>query len=251
MPFLRSWPKTIFFGIHKYNPWNQIKPEHPGTMIRIITNSIMSKDTLPSNSCSLRIVGAQPSPNAGLMMYQNVFPPHNMNLGKAPANAPIKPNNAQGKQGDKQNYTSAYLDYGSLISCITQVEPSVNVINIKGPNTQCVVATHQAWLKITVPSISMHVRSPPTWPPPSWAFPSDSHSLGPQYNILEHLGNTLAQISILDLLRTRPLYQEILDSTLCESCIPSNINTTDFCNLVSHLSASCSLSFKTTDIPAV
>ena len=47
------------------------------------------------------IVGAQTSPNAGLMMYQNVFPPHNTNQGKAPANPPInKPNNDSSKQGD-------------------------------------------------------------------------------------------------------------------------------------------------------
>ena len=46
-------------------------------------------------------VGAQPSPNVGLMMYQNAFPPHNTNPGKAPANPPAnKPNNTQGKQGD-------------------------------------------------------------------------------------------------------------------------------------------------------
>ena len=44
---------------------------------------------------------AQSSPNARLMMYQNVFPPHNTNQGKAPANPPInKPNNDSSKQGD-------------------------------------------------------------------------------------------------------------------------------------------------------
>lgn len=106
------------------------------------------------------IVGAQPSPDAGLMMYQNSFPPHNTNPRKAPINPPIKPNNAKGKKGDNQNYTLTYLDYGSLISCISQVEPSINVINIKGPNIQCVAATHQAWLNITTPSVSMQVRPP-------------------------------------------------------------------------------------------
>ena len=46
-------------------------------------------------------VGAQASPNAGLMMYQNAFPPHNTNLGKALANPPVnKLNNAPSKQGD-------------------------------------------------------------------------------------------------------------------------------------------------------
>ena len=49
-------------------------------------------------------MGAQPSPNVGLMMYQNAFPPHNTNQGKAHVNPPInKPSNALGKQGDKQD----------------------------------------------------------------------------------------------------------------------------------------------------
>ncbi len=43
-------------------------------------------------------VGAQASPNVGLMMYQNVFPPHNKNLKKAPTNPPVNElNNTQGK----------------------------------------------------------------------------------------------------------------------------------------------------------
>ena len=46
-------------------------------------------------------MGAQLSPNVGLMIYQNAFPPHNTNQGKEPANPPVnKPNNALGKQGD-------------------------------------------------------------------------------------------------------------------------------------------------------
>ena len=73
-------------------------------------------------------------------MYQNVFPPHNTNQGKALANPLVnKSNNTPGKQGDNQDasqdYTSAYSDYGSLIGFISQVEPSVNVINVKGPDT--------------------------------------------------------------------------------------------------------------------
>ena len=65
-------------------------------------------------------MGAQASPDFGLMMYQNTFPPHNKNLGKAPTNPLInKPNNIPNKQGENQdksqNYTSTYLDYGNLI----------------------------------------------------------------------------------------------------------------------------------------
>ena len=60
-----------------------------------------------------------------------------------------------------------------------------------------------------------------------------------------------AQISILDLLRTSPLYKEILDSDLHESHIPTNVNATKFQNLVGHLSASYTLPFKTSDIPTI
>ena len=72
-----------------------------------------------------------------------------------------------------------------------------------------------------------------------------------QYNIIEHLGNMSAQISILDLLCTSPIYREILDSALHESHVPIDINATEFRNLVGHLSTPCALSFKTSDIPKV
>ena len=151
-------------------------------------------------------MGAQTSPNAGLMMYQNAFPPHKTNLGKSSANPLVnKPNNDPSKQGDNrdksQNYTPTYLDYGSLIRYISQVEPSINVINIKGPDTQCAITTHRTQLNIAGPPMSA-----PSRPSPSRESPSESSSSGPQYNILEHLGNMLAQISILDLLRTSPLF---------------------------------------------
>ena len=46
-------------------------------------------------------VPTQASPNLGLMIYQNAFPPHNINQGKSPENPLVnKPNNALGKQGD-------------------------------------------------------------------------------------------------------------------------------------------------------
>ena len=74
------------------------------------------------------IVGAQTSPNSNLQIYQNSFPSHNQNLGKTPlqnntVNNTNQRDNAQAKQGDKQNasqdYTSAYLDYGNLIGCVS------------------------------------------------------------------------------------------------------------------------------------
>ena len=77
-------------------------------------------------------VGAQTSPNAGLQIYQNAFPPHN---NQNPGKAPIQANNATHRQPNQQpkknnDYTSSYIDFGSLIGCISEKEPSVNVINI-------------------------------------------------------------------------------------------------------------------------
>lgn len=48
------------------------------------------------------IVGAQTSLNAGLLIYQDAFPPHNKNTGKGPVNNATtnKSNNGQNKQGD-------------------------------------------------------------------------------------------------------------------------------------------------------
>lgn len=61
----------------------------------------------------------------------------------------------------------------------------------------------------------------------------------------------LAEISILDLLCTRPLYQEILDSALHESHILTDINTIDFYNLLGNLYTSCSLSLKTSNMLSI
>lgn len=74
-------------------------------------------------------------------------------------------------------------------------------------------------------------------------------TIAAQYNILEHLGNTPAQISILDLLHTRPLHQEILNNTLHKYYIPIDINAIEFKNLVGNLSTPSVLSFKPYDIP--
>lgn len=116
------------------------------------------------------------------------------------------------------------------------MKPFVNVINIKGPYNQCAITTRETRLNIVRPSIPTPPRPPPS---------------GLQYNIFEHLGNMPAQISILDILHTSPLYQEILDSSLHDSHVLTDIKTTKFHNLVGHLFTSCALSLKTLDIPIV
>ena len=125
-------------------------------------------------------LGAQASPNVGLLIFQNVFPPYNnKNASKTPIQHNNtnnnRTNNAQLKQGENrdksQNYTLTYLDYGNLIRCISNDESFVNVLNIKGPNNQCTVTNRRTRINIT-------------GPPALALAPSTT-----QYNILEHLGN--------------------------------------------------------------
>ena len=160
---------------------------------------------------------AQTYPNAGLQIYQNIFPLHNQNTSKVPLqnntnNNTNQKNNAQNKQGNKRNasqeYTSTYFDYGNLIGCVSQKTPSINVIKIQGPNIECAVTTRRTRFNIACPPV---------------LAPSKA-----QYNILEHLENMLAQISIFDLLHTSPIYKEILDSVLHDSRVPTYINATKF-----------------------
>jgi hypothetical protein len=174
---------------------------------------------------------AQSSPNANLKIYQNAFPKHTSGTG--PGNPTQSSEQGKGKQAenaDRKDYTNAYINYDNLIGCISQVQSSINVIHVKGVDTQCAITTRRG--RITVAGVG---------PAPS---------VGTQYNILEHLGNTPAQISILDLLRTSPAYQEILNKALHDSHVPSDINLTEFQNLVGHLSTSCGVSFRPTDIPS-
>ncbi|WP_206093849.1 hypothetical protein, partial [Paludifilum halophilum] len=119
-------------------------------------------------------VGAQTSPNAGLQIYQNAFPPHN---NQNPRKAPIQnhTNNRQPNQqhGKNNDHTSSYIDYDSLIGCISEKEPSVNVINIRGPDNECAVTTRRARFNIAGPLVSSTPSAPSKC----------------RYNILEHLGN--------------------------------------------------------------
>lgn len=75
---------------------------------------------------------------------------------------------------------------------------------MKGTDTNCAVTTRCGHIIVADASTTSSSRA--------------------QYNLLEHLGNTPAQISILDLLRTLPVHQEILNKALQESHVPNNID---------------------------
>lgn len=83
------------------------------------------------------------------------------------------------------------------------------MIHVKGKEPQCVVATHRT--RIIVPGASASTPSPP---------------INSQYNIFDHLGKTTTQISILDLLKSSPVYQEILTKSLQYAHVLNDIDPT-------------------------
>lgn len=81
--------------------------------------------------------------------------------------------------------------------------------------------------------------APPPTPP--------SVPISTQYYILEHLRKTHTQISILDLLKSSPTHQEILNRALQKTHVPGDIDPTQFQALVAHLSTTYHLSFTQCD----
>ena len=44
-----------------------------------------------------------------------------------------------------------HLHYGNLIGCMSKTKPSVNVINIQGPNNECAITTQRERFNIVGP----------------------------------------------------------------------------------------------------
>ena len=85
--------------------------------------------------------------------------------------------------------------------------------------------------KITLPK----ARTRPALPSQPITFAKPLTPL--DYNLVEQLGKTPAQISILDLLRSSPQLQKILHQALKESVVPNNIDVTQFQAMVDNLSS--------------
>lgn len=120
-------------------------------------------------------------------MYKNALPQHQ---GEARTS-----NVGQNGTTNNINYNNLPFDYGLTTGYISQEDDHVNMIHIKGVDTQCVVTTRRVCMSILGGPTS---NTTPMMP------------VSTQYNILEHIGKTPAQISTPDLLKASPTHQVIL-----------------------------------------
>lgn len=68
-----------------------------------------------------------------------------------------------------------------------------------------------------------------------------------QYDLVNQLQKTPAQISILELLKISPAHKEILEKSLIETNVSTNLDVNQFQAMVGHLSSSTCLSFSDKD----
>jgi len=117
------------------------------------------------------------------------------------------PNHGQGPNPDKgKGVNKASTSYDSIVGHFE--ESRVSTLTIKGKSTDCVVTTRHGRVTLRGPT-----PSPPTQS---------------NYNLVEHLGKTPTQISILDILLSLPAHKAVLEKALQESLVPNNIAVTDF-----------------------
>lgn len=105
----------------------------------------------------------------------------------------------------------ANTGYNNVINCFQASNEYVSTLRIKGQDPSCVVTTHRS--KIVL-------KGDPIVPPKS--TPTS------QYNLLAHLGKTPTQISILELLKMSPMHRAVLDKSLIESTVPTDIDVDQF-----------------------
>ncbi|GLJ27782.1 hypothetical protein SUGI_0545240 [Cryptomeria japonica] len=149
---------------------------------------------------------------------------------------------------DQTNYTRAPYNYDSTINHIS-MDNYVSTIIIKDknpenptqrpkivlegvgyssePTSECHVTTYRG--KITLQGAP--------------AKNTASSSTKPEYDLLEQLGKTPALISILELLRISPTHKSILDKTLRDTSVPTDLNVDQFQAMVGYLSIPHSLTF--------
>ncbi|WP_197054046.1 hypothetical protein, partial [[Clostridium] innocuum] len=137
-------PKSDWYKEHEYCDYHRVKGH---TTLKCMRLKNYIQDLIDSKEIQVD-APAQASPNAGLQIYQNVFPQHN--TGKNQANANQPQNRGKGKQED---HTAAYINYDKYVGCITQVEPiqdepTINTIHVRGPDRQCAATTRSG--RITV-----------------------------------------------------------------------------------------------------
>jgi len=118
-------------------------------------------------------------------------------------------------------------------SVVGQIEESFSHVNtvtirVQSQTPDCVVTTRRG--RVTIHGATNQ--------PTAADQPSSSaltNTLAFKYNLLDHLGKTPAQITILELLHTSLLHKEILDKALMETQVPTDINVEQFQAMVAHL----------------
>lgn len=130
-----------------------------------------------------------------------------------------------------QTANYANTGYNNVINCFRTSNEYVSTLRIKGQDPSCTVTTRQS--KIVLKGVPVA---------PSKPIPTS------QYNLLEHLGKTPAQISILELLKMSPMHRAVLDKALIESTVPIDIDVDQFQARIGHLVVSQNVAFSDNDI---
>lgn len=171
-------------------------------------------------------------------VFKEPFPKHDKGKGKV--------------TDDQANYTRTSYNYDSTINHIS-MDNHISTITIKNKNpensslrpkivlkgvgssststSECHVTTRRG--KITLPGTSTKNTNLP--------------STKPEYDLVEQLGKTPALISILELLRISPAHKDVLDKTLRDTAVPTDLNMDQFQAMVGYLSVPHSLTFTEAD----
>jgi len=140
----------------------------------------------------------QPTKNQDLKIYENPMSNHNQG-------------NNQGNNKGKQKYASANLVYEEIAGCVDEM---VTVINFKGFNDDCGVTTHGRNVTIEGALAKTPI--------------SNTKSIPYDYNVIDELKRTLAQISIMELLKISAAHGKIFDEALVASTISTTLDTEQF-----------------------
>lgn len=161
------------------------------------------------------------------------FPKNNQGPSTSSTN-PKPSNNSQNNNTNNVSYKNVPYKYDNIITYITQGESRVSMIQVKGKDPQCAITKWCTHISLLGPSTS-----------------SQPAPVSSKYNILDHLGKTPAQISILDLLKFSPIHQEILTKSLHDRHVSNNIDPTKFQALVGHFLATYQLGFNLNNMPLI
>ena len=161
---------------------------------------------------------------------------------------------------NQANFARVKYDYssGPIINNIRTEDGYINTITVKRA-PQCNATTRSGkvtiagppparQVKITIPGPSAKQSQPasyakqpkPVPTPQKWKPKS-------QFNLIDQLGKTPAQIYILEFLRISPAHKDILDKTMLESLVPKDIDVNQFETMVGYLTTPHHVTFSNQD----